>query len=139
MSVSARHRHRTEQGVEKHESLLDLMLRLVPGLTVRNKSVTTCSIYCKTPDGFSLRIADHSGKRTKGVERYKYKWNLGSGNQGWVKFKGVWRFYSNDPYTLAAAIRKNAGITAPMPTPTYVFKKRPGPPDFYDKYDLSSM
>lgn len=43
----------------------------IPGVMLRNRSVTTSSIYVKMPDGKSLRIGDHKGR-----EKYSYRWNL---------------------------------------------------------------
>ena len=72
---------------------------------MRNESVTTSSIYIKTPDGYSLRVGDHDGK-----QKYKYKWNLryGLSEKGhWQKEGSFWRFYSSSPEVIAQEIAKN--------------------------------
>ena len=97
---------------EQAEQLLSALQKLLPGLCVRNRSITTSSIYCKTPDGYSLRIGDHSGR-----EKYRYKWNLGpqfTEHGQWKKEfseaagRDYWRFYTSSVETLAVAITANA-------------------------------
>ena len=97
--------------VEESERLLSALLKLMPEIRVRNRSVTTSSIYCKTPDGFSLRIGDHKGR-----EKYSYKWNLGpqfTAQGRWVKEfseaagRDYWRFYTSSVETLVVAIEAN--------------------------------
>ena len=102
-----------KHSVDECESLLRDVIDRVPGITVRNRSLTTSSIYCKTPDGYSLRIGDHNGK-----EKYKYKWNLNPAlpwsKCGWKKdyIKGqgrkcyVWRYYTNSSDELAQQLIK---------------------------------
>ena len=96
---------------ELSEQLLSDLRKRLPYVSVRNRAVTTSSIYCKTPDGFSLRIGDHKGR-----EKYQYKWNLGPQftPQGrWVKEyseaagRDYWRFYTSSVETLAVAIEAN--------------------------------
>jgi hypothetical protein len=55
----------------KIEKLWQECQEKIPGVMLRNRSVTTNSIYCKTPDGYSLRIGDHKGR-----EEWSYRWNL---------------------------------------------------------------
>lgn len=61
----------SKQSIANSENLLQECFEKIPGLMLRNRSVTTSSIYCRMPDGYSLRIGDHKGR-----EKYSYKWNL---------------------------------------------------------------
>ena len=81
------------------------VLEKIPGSFVRNESVTTTSIYMKTPDGFSLRVGDHHGK-----EKYKYKYNLGPQHSPWGRWElddHTWRFYTSSVDSIAAVVRRN--------------------------------
>ena len=94
----------SDESIELCEKMAKEFLSLCPGAYIRNCSVTTSSIYIKTPDGLSLRVGDHNGK-----EKYKYKWNLrwGISKSGfWEKDNGVWRYYCSDPETIANEINK---------------------------------
>ena len=101
----------SRESVALSEQLLSALLERLPSVTLRNKSVTTSSIYCKTPDGYSLRIGDHKGR-----EKYSYKWNLGpqytekgQWRKEWsdIDKRDYWRFYTSSVETLARAIEKN--------------------------------
>lgn len=109
----------SKASVELSNALLAEVLEKIPGTTVRNKAVTTSSIYCKTPDGYSLRIGDHRGR-----EKYSYKWNLGpqfTKEGRWVKEwselakRNYWRFYTSSVDTLASAVlaqvERNSAVT----------------------------
>lgn len=88
------------------ESLYADARRLIPGLMLHNRAVTTSSIYCKTPDGYSLRIGDHKGR-----EKYSYKWNLWPGcKRGWRRENGRWRYYTDDVEDLAEKVKMNMGV-----------------------------
>ena len=97
----------SRQSIEKSNELLTEVLYKIPGVTLRNKSVTTSSIYCKTPDGYSLRIGDHAGK-----EKYRYRWNLDPTRtkSAWEREKSpvdgrqYWRYYTSSVDDLAKAI-----------------------------------
>lgn len=81
------------------EQMLIEILWLIPGATLRNKSVTTSSIYVKTPDGYSLRIGDHDGR-----EKYLFKWNLrkDAPDAGEWRFEDpTWRFYCSNAKRIA--------------------------------------
>jgi len=95
----------SDESIELCEKMAEEFLSLCPGAFIRNCSVTTSSIYIKTPDGFSLRVGDHNGKK-----KYTYKWNLllGYSKKGfWEKDRGVWRFYCSNAETIANEINKN--------------------------------
>ena len=100
----------SQKSIERAERLYAEVRNAIPGVMLRNRSVTTSSIYCKTPDGFSLRIGDHSGK-----EKYAYKWNLGPqyGKRGWVREpnpvsgRESWRFYTSSVQELAEQIQQS--------------------------------
>jgi len=80
------------------------ILERIPGSSIRNRSVTTSSIYMKTPDGFSLRVSTHAV-----VSTYKYKWNVFVQNcslRGWVKSEGNWRFYTDSVDDLVFEMKK---------------------------------
>ena len=98
----------SKASIELSNTLLTEVLEKIPGTVVRNRSVTTSSIYCKTPDGYSLRIGDHRGK-----EKYSYKWNLGPQFEERGRWKKewseaskrhYWRFYTSSVDTLAVAV-----------------------------------
>lgn len=88
------------------EKLVKEVLDIIPGSYIRNRSVTTSSVYIKTPDGYSMRVGDHKGR-----EKYKYKWNLGpqySNIRGWRKDEGKWRYYTDRPIAIAMLIEKRS-------------------------------
>ncbi len=86
------------------EKLLQECFDKIPNLMLRNRSVTTSSIYCKTPDRYGLRIGDHKGK-----EKYSYKWNLDPTllRSYWKKEfnkidkRSYWRYYASNVDDLA--------------------------------------
>ena len=98
------------ESVRTAERLYEEAVWKIPGLTLYVKAKTTSSIYCKTPDGFSLRIAGHKGR-----EKYSYKYNLGPhvGKGRWVKEanpvdgKLHWRYYTSSVDELAEIILRN--------------------------------
>ena len=101
----------TKESIELSNRLLHDVLERLPRTTVRNRAVTTSSIYCKTQDGYGLRIGDHDGR-----EKYSYKWNLGpqfTEKGQWKKeFNAIsqreyWRFYTSSVESLAQAIELN--------------------------------
>lgn len=71
---------------EMSNKLLQECFAKIPGLMLRNHSITTSSIYCRMPDGYSLRIGDHKGR-----EKYSYKYNLDPN----IKRKGYWKMEYN--------------------------------------------
>mgnify|MGYP007069469151 CR=1 FL=1 len=84
------------------ENLVREFLNECKGAYIHNRSVTTSSVYIKTPDGYSLRVGDHNGK-----EKYKYKYNLGPqySSLGEWKFEGAYsRFYCSCPKVIANII-----------------------------------
>jgi hypothetical protein len=86
------------------EKMLIEILWLCPGAKLRNRSITTSSIYVDTPDGYALRIGDHDGK-----EKYLFKWNLRRDYPAegkWVFEDPTWRFYCSDPRVLIETINK---------------------------------
>lgn len=100
----------SEQSLEASEKLFQECLKNIPGLRLHNRSITTSSIYCKTPDGYSLRIGDHKGK-----EKYSYKWNLNpnlSKKGYWsLEFNKItkrqhWRYYTGDVDDLLIMLKK---------------------------------
>jgi len=87
------------------------MKSMMPEIELVNRSVTTTSIYCKTPDGHSLRIGDHRGK-----EKYSCEWNLSpnsSINGIWrnefnrINKRRYWRFYTSSPDKLIENIKES--------------------------------
>jgi hypothetical protein len=94
--------------MDKVEKAYQECLEKIPGLMLRNRSMTTSSIYCKTPDGYSLRIGDH-----KGIEKWSYKWNLrlDQDKSVWTMDhrggKHVARFYTSSVDDLAAEVQKS--------------------------------
>jgi hypothetical protein len=106
----------SELSCKRSENMLQECFTAIPGLILANRSVTTSFIYCKTPDGRSLRIGDHKGR-----EKYSYKWNLNPTHAGpgrWVKdFKKaeagryVWRYYTGSVADLAEKIAANVQET----------------------------
>lgn len=90
--------------------LFNECVKKIKGIKLRNKSITTSSIYCKTPDGFSLRIGDHKGR-----EKYSYKWNLdptikkGYWKKEYNKIdkRNYWRYYTGNVDELAKLIKEN--------------------------------
>jgi hypothetical protein len=87
------------------EKMLIEILWLCPEAKLRNRSVTTSSIYVDTPDGYALRIGDHDGK-----EKYLFKWNLrkDAPDEGEWRFEDpTWRFYCSNAKVIAEAILKN--------------------------------
>jgi hypothetical protein len=85
---------------EMSNKLLQECFEKIPGFMLRNHSVTTSSIYCRMPDGYSLRIGDHKGR-----EKYSYKYNLDpkiKGNGYWSKEynkidkRDYWRYYTGN-------------------------------------------
>ena len=108
---------RMERGMKSSYSSLkwsnmtfDELTKKCPKIELRNKSITTSSIYCKTPDGRSLRIGDHRGK-----EKYSYKWNLFPGiSKGfWKKEynkitkRDHWRYYTSSVDDLIIKIEES--------------------------------
>jgi len=95
---------------ELSERLFTKVKELLPEVRLNNRSVTTSSIYCGTPDGYSLRIGDHTGR-----EKYSYKWNLGPqyGQGRWKKEfnridkRSVWRYCTSSPEDLVEKIKLN--------------------------------
>lgn len=87
----------SKESVTRSEKLYREVREKLPGIMLRNRSVTTSSIYLKTPDGYSLRIGDHRGR-----EKYSYKWNLNPNQPrpGWRKEfnqfdkTSHWRYYT---------------------------------------------
>jgi hypothetical protein len=81
-------------------------IQKIPGVMLRVRSVTTSSIYAKTPDGYSLRIGDH-----KGIEKWAYKWNLDLKKSEWrTDHKGgkhIARYYTNNVDDLAKEIKSS--------------------------------
>jgi len=71
----------SKQSVQASEKLLQECFDKIPNFMLRNRSVTTSSIYCRMPDGYSLWIGDHKGR-----EKYSYKYNLDPN----IKRKGYW-------------------------------------------------
>ena len=71
----------SKESLALSNKLLQECFAKIPGFMLRNHSVTTSSIYCKMPDGYSLRIGDHKGR-----EKYSYKYNLDPN----IKRKGYW-------------------------------------------------
>lgn len=101
----------SKESCNKSEQLLQECFNKIPGLTLWKRSITTSSIYCKTPDGYSLRIGDHKGK-----EKYSYKWNLNptikcSGywrkEYNRIDNRNYWRYYTGNVDDLAIRIEKN--------------------------------
>ncbi len=83
---------------------------LLPEIELVNRSITTTSIYCRTPDGRSLRIGDHKGK-----EKYSYKWNLSpkapligiwKKEFNRISKRNYWRFYTSSPERLVESIKE---------------------------------
>jgi hypothetical protein len=103
----------SKESVARSNALFLEAQEKIPYLVLVNHSVTTSSIYCRTPDGRSLRIGDHKGK-----EKYSYKWNLGDGyGKGhWVKeFNKVtkftyWRYYTDSVDDLALQLQSNVSF-----------------------------
>lgn len=82
---------------------LNILKKEMPEIKINNFSVTTSSIYLKTPDGYSLRIGDHNGK-----VKYKYKWNLLQGSKTeWIRDGAYTRFYTDSVYEIIKAIKEN--------------------------------
>ena len=101
----------SRESVALSEKLLAEVLEKIPGTVLHNRSVTTSSIYLKTPDGYSLRIGDHKGR-----EKYSYKWNLNpdlTGRPGWRKEfnqfdqRDHWRYYTASVDDLAEKVKAN--------------------------------
>jgi hypothetical protein len=100
----------SKESVARSEALYAEVREKLPGVMLRNRSVTTSSIYLKTPDGFSLRIGDHRGK-----EKYSYKWNLNPDQPrpGWRKEfnqfdkTSHWRYYTASVDDLVAKVLAN--------------------------------
>jgi len=72
----------SKSSYEASKKLLQECFEKIPGFILRNHSITTSSIYCRMPDGYSLRIGDHKGR-----EKYSYKYNLDYK----IKGKGYWK------------------------------------------------
>jgi hypothetical protein len=91
--------------VKSVEAAWQEVQKKIPGVMLRVRSVTTSSLYAKTPDGYSLRIGDH-----KGIEKWSYKWNLrlDMGEGEWVtehkNGKHIARFYTGSVDELAQEI-----------------------------------
>ncbi len=95
----------TKKSTQLCDELAKLVLEKIPGSFIRNESVTTSSVYMKTPDGYSLRIGDHNGK-----QKYHYKYNLGpqyKGIRGWRKRDGKWSLYTDQIEQIAEIVSKN--------------------------------
>jgi len=95
--------------IERSNELLSEVLEKIPGVTMRNRSITTSSIYCRTPDGYGLRIGDHKGR-----EKYSYKYNLDPtcGRSRWIREhndidnRDYWRYYTSSVDDLKRTIDK---------------------------------
>lgn len=101
----------SKSSVALSESLFSALMERLPSIVLYKRAVTTSSIYCKTPDGYSLRIGDHQGK-----EKYSYKWNLGpqytergqwKKERNEVNKRDYWRYYTSSVESLVRAIEKN--------------------------------
>jgi hypothetical protein len=88
----------SKESCKRSEALLQECFAAIPGLMLANRSVTTSSIYCKTPDGRSLRIGDHKGR-----EKYSYKWKDQKKNEN----RYIWRYYTSSVEDLAGKIGAN--------------------------------
>lgn len=91
------------------EKLLQECFAKIPNFMLRNRSVTTSSIYCRMPDGYSLRIGDHKDR-----EKYSYKYNLDPNIKGkgyWSKEfnkidrRDYWRYYTGNVDDLAEVLK----------------------------------
>lgn len=116
----------TQASIDAMEALYAEVMTKLPRTELWKKAVTSSSIYCKTQDGYSLRIGDHKGK-----EKYSYKWNLGPKypQKGvWKKeFNNVdkktyWRFYTSSVETLAQLVEQNEKRNGTCETSSFKYK-----------------